>query len=120
MADAGDFDSQIIEEFRADAGKVDGQFEGAPVLLLTTAGAKSGRTRVTPLMDLAEGDRRYVFASKAGAPSTPDWYYNLIADPNVSIEVGPDTFDVVAAPLEGSERERVYTEQARRYPGFAE
>jgi len=120
MAEANDFNTQIIEEFRANGGKLGGGFEGAPMLLLTTVGARSGKTRVNPMMYLDEGGRRYVFASKAGAPTNPDWYHNLVAHPEVSIEVGSDTLDVVAIPLEGSDRARVYAVQASRYPGFAE
>jgi deazaflavin-dependent oxidoreductase (nitroreductase family) len=120
MAEANDFNTRIIQEFRDNAGRLGGQFEGAPMLLLTTVGAKSGETRVHPMMYLAEDGRRYVFASKAGAPTNPDWYHNLLAHPDVSIEVGSDVIDVVAVPLLGGERDRVYAEQARRYPGFAE
>jgi deazaflavin-dependent oxidoreductase (nitroreductase family) len=115
-----DFNGQIVNEFRANAGKVGGGFEGAPLLLLHTVGARSGTPRVNPMMYLDEGGRRYVFASKAGADSNPDWYHNLVARPEVSIEVGTETLDVTATPLEGSERDRIYAEQARRYPGFAE
>ena len=100
MAEVNDFNTKIIEEFRANGGKLGGGFEGAPMLLLTTVGAKSGKTRVNPMMYLDEGGRRYVFASKAGAPTNPDWYYNLLANPDVTIEVGTDTLDVVATPLE--------------------
>ena len=120
MAEMDDFNTRIIEEFRASGGKVAGQFEGAPMLLLTTVGAKSGKTRVNPMMYMEEDGRRYVFASKAGAPTNPDWYYNLVAHPDVSIEVGTDAVEVVATPLAGSDRDRVYAEQAARYPGFAE
>jgi deazaflavin-dependent oxidoreductase (nitroreductase family) len=120
MADTGGFNEQVIEEFRTNAGKVGGNFEGAPLLLLTTVGSKSGKTRVNPMMYLEEGDRRYVFASKAGAPSNPDWYYNLVANPNVSIEVGSETIDAVATPVEEGERSRIYAEQVERYPGFGE
>jgi deazaflavin-dependent oxidoreductase (nitroreductase family) len=120
VADVDDFNSQIIKEFRENGGKVGGGFEGAPMLLLTTVGAKSGATRVNPMMYLAEGERRYVFASKAGAPTNPDWYYNLVAHPEASIEVGDQRVDVLATPLTGADRDRVYAEQARLYPGFAE
>jgi deazaflavin-dependent oxidoreductase (nitroreductase family) len=120
MGEMDDFNRQIIQEFRDNGGRVGGQFEGAPMLLLTTAGAKTGQTRVNPMMYLAEDGRRYVFASKAGAPTNPDWYYNLLAHPEVSIEVGSEVVEVVAVPLAGSERDRVYAEQASRYPGFAE
>ncbi|MGA3147339.1 MAG: nitroreductase family deazaflavin-dependent oxidoreductase [Acidimicrobiales bacterium] len=120
MAETNDFNTQIIKEFRDNAGRVGGPFEGAPMLLLTTKGAKTGTSRVNPMMYLAEDGRRYVFASKAGAPTNPDWYHNLLAHPEVSIEVGSDVIEVVAVPLTGSERDRVYAEQASRYPGFAE
>jgi deazaflavin-dependent oxidoreductase (nitroreductase family) len=120
VAEMEDFNSQIIKEFRENGGKVGGGFEGAPMLLLTTVGARSGATRVNPMMYLADGPRRYVFASKAGAPTNPDWYYNLVAQPEVSIEVGDETVEVLATPLTGADRDRVYAEQATRYSGFAE
>jgi deazaflavin-dependent oxidoreductase (nitroreductase family) len=120
MADLKDWNTQVIEQFRANGGKVGGQFEGAPLLLLTTIGAKSGKRRVNPMMYLLEGDRLFVFASKAGAPTNPDWYHNLVAHPDASVEVGPDSYDVTATLLEGAERDRVFAEQARRYPGFGE
>jgi deazaflavin-dependent oxidoreductase (nitroreductase family) len=120
MSDMHDWNTKVIEEFRANAGKVGGQFEGAPVLLLTTTGAKTNQTRVNPMMYLAEGDKVYVFASKAGAPTNPDWYHNLVAHPRVTVEMGPDTFDATATVVKGSERDRIYAEQASRYPGFAE
>ena len=120
MTEMSDFNTQIIEEFRANDGVVGGQFEGAPLLLLTTTGAKSGQPRVAPMMYRAEGERMYVFASKAGAPTNPDWYHNLIANPDVTVEVGTDTYAAKAAPVVGPERDKVYAEQARRYPGFAE
>jgi deazaflavin-dependent oxidoreductase (nitroreductase family) len=120
MADTRDWNTQVIEQFRANGGKVGGQFEGAPLLLLTTTGANSGTRRVNPMMYLAEGDRLFVFASKAGAPTNPDWYHNLVAHPDASVELGPDTYDVTATVLKGAERDRVFAEQARRYPGFAE
>ncbi|MGP0109962.1 MAG: nitroreductase family deazaflavin-dependent oxidoreductase [Acidimicrobiales bacterium] len=120
MPEMHDFNTQIIEEFRANGGKIGGQFEGAPMLLLTTVGAKSGLTRVNPMMYLAEGERLFVFASKAGAPTNPDWFHNAVANPIVAVEVGSDRFDAVATVLEGGERDRVYAEQAERYPGFGE
>lgn len=120
MPDVRDFNSEIIDEFRSNDGKVGGGFEGAPLLLLHTVGARTGKPRVNPMMYLDEGGRRYVFASKAGADVNPDWYHNLVARPDVSIEVGTETIDVTATPLEGAERGRIYAEQARRYPAFAE
>jgi deazaflavin-dependent oxidoreductase (nitroreductase family) len=117
---ANDFNAQIIAEFRANDGKVGGQFEGAPLLLLHTTGARSGQERVHPVVYLADGDRLYVFASKAGAPTNPDWYHNLVANPDVTLEVGSETFPARATPLEGEERDRVFRRQADRMPGFAE
>jgi deazaflavin-dependent oxidoreductase (nitroreductase family) len=115
-----DWNAKIIEEFRANGGKVGGQFEGAPVLLLGTTGARSGQHRVNPMMYLADGDRLLVFASKAGAPTNPDWYHNLVAHPEVTVEVGTESYPATAVVLTGDERDRFYAEQARRYPGFAE
>jgi deazaflavin-dependent oxidoreductase (nitroreductase family) len=120
MSDMNDWNTKVIEEFRANAGAVGGQFEGAPMLLLTTTGAKTNQTRVNPMMYLAEGDKVYVFASKAGAPTNPDWYHNLVAHPKVTVELGPDTFDATATVVTGPERDRIYAEQASRFPGFAE
>ena len=119
MADVDDFNTKIIEEFRSNGGKVGGGFEGAPMLLLTTTGAKSGKSRENPMMYLAEDDRIYVFASKAGAPTNPDWYHNLVAHPEVTVELGTERFEAVATPVDRPERDRIYAEQASRYPGFA-
>ena len=104
MAEADDWNKQIIDEFRANGGKVGGQFEGAPLLLLHTTGAKSGQARVNPVMYQADGDNRVVFASKGGAPTNPDWYHNLMANPRASIEVGDQTVNVVAKVAEGEDR----------------
>lgn len=117
---ANDWNAAIIDEFRANGGKVGGQFEGAPLLLLHTKGAKTGQPRVNPVMYQADGDRLAVFASKAGAPANPDWYHNLLASPRVTVEVGTETFDVIARPAEGEERRRIWETQKQRYPGFAE
>ena len=115
-----DWNTQIIEEFRANAGRVGGQFEGAPLLLLHTTGARSGLERVNPMMYLADGGRMYVFASKAGADAHPDWYVNLVKTPEVTVEVGEETFAATATPLAEEERAQVYAKQAALYPGFAE
>ena len=115
-----DFNAQIIDEFRANEGRVGGRFEGNTLLLLHHTGAKSGRERVNPLAYQADKGRYVIFASKAGAPSNPDWYYNLLAHPNVTIEVGNDTIDVVASEAEGEERERLFATQAQRIPVFAD
>ena len=115
-----DWNTQIIEEFRANGGKVGGQFEGAPLLLLHTTGAKSGQARVNPMMYQADGDNFAVFASKAGAPTNPDWYHNLVANPRASIEVGDTTVNVVARVAEGDDRDRLWSRQKELYPGFAD
>ncbi|MDE3065289.1 MAG: nitroreductase family deazaflavin-dependent oxidoreductase [Acidobacteriota bacterium] len=115
-----DWNTAIIEEFRANQGKVGGSFEGAPVLLLHTTGKRSGRERVNPMMYLDEDGRLYVFASKAGHHAHPDWYHNLVAQPRVVVELGAETFAAVATPVTGAERDRIYAVQSGRYPGFAE
>src|ERR1700737_3800122 len=115
-----DFNAEIIEEFHANDGRVGGMFEGTPLLLLQHTGAKSGKSRINPLAYLSDGGRYVVFASKGGAPTNPDWYHNLKAHPNVKIEVGTDTIDVVASEATGEERERLYRTQAERAPQFAE
>jgi deazaflavin-dependent oxidoreductase (nitroreductase family) len=115
-----DFNRRNIEEFRANHGRVGGQFEGAPVLLLHSTGARSGEERVSPMMYLADGDRYLVFASAAGADRNPAWYWNLVAKPDASIEVGDEHLNVRADELKGAERDEKYAEQAKRYPGFAE
>lgn len=120
MADVNDFNAQIIDEFRANAGVVGGPFEGATVLLLTTTGAKSGLKRVNPVVCRVEGDDVYVFASKAGAPTNPDWFHNLVANPSVTVELGSETFVATAEVLDRGERDRVYADQASVNPGFAE
>ena len=120
MTEMNDFNTKIIEEFRANDGVVGGQFEGAPLLLLTTTGAKSGQPRVAPMMYRSEDERMFVFASKAGAPTNPDWYHNLVAHPEVSVEVGVERFTAHASEVTGAERDRIYAAQATEYPGFAE
>lgn len=115
-----DWNKAIIDEFRANNGKVGGQFEGAPLLLLHSTGAKSGNERVHPMMYLATGTSYAVFASKSGADTNPDWFHNLVAHPSARVEVGAETFEVRARVADGEERERIWTEQKRRYPGFAE
>ena len=120
MAEANDWNKKIIDEFRANGGKVGGPFEGAPLLLLHTIGAKTGQARVNPMMYQADGDNYAVFASKAGAPTNPDWYHNLVANPRASIEVGDRTINVVAHVADHDTRERLWSTQKERYPGFAE
>lgn len=115
-----DFNAKIIDEFHANEGSVGGMFEGLPLLLLHHTGAKSGKSRINPLAYQGDDGRYVVFASKAGAPSNPDWYHNLKAHPNVTIEVGTETIDVVASEATGEERNRLYRTQAERIPQFAE
>jgi deazaflavin-dependent oxidoreductase (nitroreductase family) len=114
-----DWNQTIIDEFRANEGRVGGNFDGAPLLLLHTTGAKSGQSRVNPVMYQADGERLAVFASKGGAPTNPDWYYNILANPHAHVEVGTDAFDVIARVAEGEERKRIWQRQKERYPGFA-
>ena len=120
MTTQNEWNRGVIEEFRNNGGKVGGGFEGAPLLLLHTVGAKSGQPRVNPVMYLPDGERRIVFASKAGAPTSPDWFHNLVANPEVSIEVGTDTIDVKASVVQDDERDQLYSRQAALYPQFAE
>ncbi len=115
-----DFNSQIIDEFRSKGGKVGGPFEGAPMLLLHTIGARSGVERVNPVVYQADGDRLVVFASKAGAPTNPGWYHNLLAHPDITVEVGSETVPVHARVAEGDEHDRLWTRQKELMPGFAE
>jgi deazaflavin-dependent oxidoreductase (nitroreductase family) len=115
-----DFNAYTIAEFRRNHGRVGGQFEGAPLLLLHHTGARSGKARINPMMYLKDGDRYLVFASKGGADTNPDWYYNLKAHPDVQIEVGDETIDVRAEEITGPERDRLYARQASLYPGFAQ
>lgn len=115
-----DFNARIIEEFRANDGVVGGMFDNTTLLLLHHVGAKSGKDRVNPLAYNRDGDRYVIFASKAGAPTNPDWYHNLRAHPNVTIEVGTDKIGVVAAEAAGEERDRLFRAQVERSPSFAD
>jgi len=117
---SNDWNAQIIAEFCSNHGKVGGDFEGAPLLLLHHTGARSGKARINPMMYLKDGDRYLVFASKAGADTNPDWYHNLKAHPDVQIEVGDEKIDVRAEEVTGPERDRLYARQASLYPGFAD
>lgn len=120
MADRNEFNQKVIEEFRANGGKVGPPFAGAPMILLTTKGAKSGRTYTIPLVYSRDGDRLVIIASKAGAPKHPDWYHNLVANPVISVEVGTEKFQVKARATAGAERERLYNAQAAMMPVFNE
>lgn len=119
MADPNDGNAEIISEFRENAGKVGGPFEGASLLLLHSTGAKSGEERVNPLMYNAVGDGYAIFASAAGAPRNPAWYYNLLANPEVSIEVGTETVNVVARVIEGEKRTAIWQPWKTAMPQFA-
>jgi deazaflavin-dependent oxidoreductase (nitroreductase family) len=114
-----EWNDKIIEEFRANAGQVGGQFQGAPLLLLHSTGAKSGRERVSPMMYRKVGDAWAVFASKSGADTNPDWYHNLLANPRAQIEVGTDSFEVTARTATDDEREPIWSAQKADYSGFA-
>lgn len=123
MTNADDWNTKIIEEFRANAGQVGGDFAGAPLTLLHHVGRRSGKQSVTPVMylpDERDSNTIYVFASKAGAPTHPAWYYNLTAAGTATIEIGTDTVQVNVEEVTGEERDRIYAEQVRRYPGFGE
>jgi deazaflavin-dependent oxidoreductase (nitroreductase family) len=120
MTEPTDFNGKIIAEFRANGGKVGGPFAGSNILLLHHTGARTGTERVTPLAYQAVGEGLAIFGSKAGAPSNPDWYHNLVAHPDTSIEVGTETVSVTARVAEPTEREMIWTKQKELFPGFAE
>jgi deazaflavin-dependent oxidoreductase (nitroreductase family) len=109
-----------IDEFRANSGKVGGPFAGKTLLLLHTVGAKSGQERINPVACVADGDRLVIIASKAGAPTNPDWYYNILAHPLVSVEVGTEQFQAQAAIASEPERTRLFNQVVEMMPGFAE
>lgn len=120
MSEMDDWNRKVIEEFRANGGKVSGMFEGMPLLLLHHRGAQTGRERVNPVAYQRVGESLAVFASKGGAPTNPGWYHNLRAHPEVTVEVGTETYPVVARVAEGDERERIWETQKAAAPGFAE
>jgi deazaflavin-dependent oxidoreductase (nitroreductase family) len=109
---------RIIDEFRANEGKVGGHFEGKTLLLLHTTGAKSGQERINPVAYVRDGERYVVIASKGGAPTNPDWYHNIFAHPRLTIEVGTETFQVDAKVAEEPERTRLYNKMVEMLPGF--
>jgi deazaflavin-dependent oxidoreductase (nitroreductase family) len=119
-ATGNNWNDQIIAEFRANAGRVGGNFEGAPLLLLHSTGAKSGVERVSPMMYRTVGDNFAVFASKAGAPTNPAWFHNLVATPDATIEVGTETLAVRARVTSGEERAGIWELHKAAYPGFAD
>ena len=120
---ASDWNKNVIEQFRANEGRVGPPFQGAPLTLVHHRGRKTGREFVRPMMYLAsEGDSKvmYVFATKSGAPDNPEWYDNLMAAGTAEAEVGTETFPVTVREITGADRDRIYAEQARRYPGFGQ
>ncbi|HZG91218.1 MAG TPA: nitroreductase/quinone reductase family protein [Pseudonocardia sp.] len=116
-----DWNAKIIEEFRANEGRVGGPFEGAPMILIHHIGARTGTERVAPLIYFPQDDGGMVIiASKAGAPTNPDWYHNLKANPSIEVEVGTETFRVATEEVVGEERERIWAKVVAERPGFAE
>jgi deazaflavin-dependent oxidoreductase (nitroreductase family) len=120
MSDMNAWNAKVIDEFRTSGGHLSGDFEGAPLLLLHTHGAKTNAERVNPVMYLENAGRLFVFASKAGSDANPDWYYNLVANPEVTVELNDETFAASAVALHGEERDNIYRIQAERMPQFAE
>src|SRR4051794_35801889 len=120
MRDWQAFNAGVVEGFRANNGDVPGRWANQPLLLLTTIGARSGQQRTTPLLYSTDGDRYVVIASKGGEPTHPDWYRNLVANPNVTVEVRGETFPALAQVAEGAERRRLFDQQAAQMPFFAE
>lgn len=120
MTDQKEYNRQLIDGFRASRGRPDGPFEGRPLLLLTTTGAKTGNRRTTSMMYIPLDDHLIVIASNIGAPAHPDWYHNLVAHPQVAVEIGTETFEATAVVLEGSERQRLWARIVELYPFFAD
>jgi deazaflavin-dependent oxidoreductase (nitroreductase family) len=123
MPDPNNWNDSIIAEFRANHGRVGGPFEGAPLIIVHHRGRKTGQEYVMPVMylpDDSDADTIYVFASKAGAPTNPDWYYNLVAAGQGTVERGTETYPVTVRAVTGEKRDGIYDKQARLYPGFAE
>ena len=120
MPDVNDFNRKMIDEFRQNGGKVTGMFEHAPLLLISTTGAKSGKQRTNPVVYSRDGDRLVIIASKGGAPNSPDWYHNLVANPKVTIELPDETFEARATVAQGEERDRLFAAQAAVMPAFSE
>jgi deazaflavin-dependent oxidoreductase (nitroreductase family) len=120
MTDRSDRNQRIVEEFRANEGRVGPPFEDVPILLLHHRGARTGTERVNPLAYLPDGDRYVIIASKGGAPTNPDWYHNVVANPDVTIEVGTETLTARAVVVTGEERDELYRRQAERLPAFGQ
>ena len=120
VPDPNDFNQSVINEFRENHGRVSGGFAQAPLLLLTTTGARTGKARTTPVVYTRDGERLVIVASKAGAPTNPHWYLNLVANPEVTVELPDDTFKARASVAEGDERDRLYSAHAAVMPAFAD
>ncbi|GHO49344.1 nitroreductase/quinone reductase family protein [Ktedonospora formicarum] len=120
IQDVNDWDRQIVKEFRANGGNVGGQLAGAPLLLLTTKGAKSGKLHTRPLVYLSEGGDIYIFAGNRGAPTNPGWYHNLVAYPDVMVELGAEKFEARAIVVDSAERDRLGEIQVQKIPALAE
>jgi deazaflavin-dependent oxidoreductase (nitroreductase family) len=120
MSEPNDWNAKVIAEFRANEGRVGGPFEGGNIVLLHAVGRKSGVERVNPLAYLPDGDRYVIIASKGGAPTNPDWYYNLLAHPRVTIEVGTETFEADAVEVTGEDHELLWKRVVAAMPGFGE
>jgi deazaflavin-dependent oxidoreductase (nitroreductase family) len=120
MTDFNDFNGKILEEFRENDGKVGGPFQGAPMIVIHTKGRKSGKEYENPLVYQPVGDTFAIFASKGGSPEHPEWYRNIVANPDITVEIGKDKFPVKARVAEGDEREKIWTKQKELMPGFAE
>ena len=118
MSDVNNWNKKVIEEFRANEGRVGGNFEGKTLLLLHTVGAKSREERINPVACIKDGDRLAVIASKGGAPTHPDWNYNIVANPQVTVEVGAENFQALASVAEEPERTRLYNQMVEVMPGF--
>ena len=118
MSDVNNWNKKVIEEFRTNEGRVGGNFEGKTLLLLHTKGAKSQQERINPVACIKDGDRLAVIASKGGAPTHPDWYYNIVANPQVTVEVGAENFQAFASVAEEPERTRLYNQMVEVMPGF--
>ncbi|WP_349269925.1 Deazaflavin-dependent nitroreductase [Mycolicibacterium parafortuitum] len=111
---------QVIDEFRSSGGKAGGVFEGKPLVLVHHIGAKSGTERIAPLVALLDDGRVYVFASKGGSDTHPDWYRNLVANPAVTVELGTETYQATARVLQGAERDEIYAKQVALEPQFGD
>lgn len=119
MEEMDEYNRRLIEDFRAHGGKVSGDFERTPMLLLTSTGARSGQRHTTPMGYMPDDDRLIVFAANGGAPKNPDWYHNLVAQPHVTVEVGTETFAALAVVTQGAEREQLWIRGVAMFPFLA-